>query len=320
MPSRVWLAVAFAFAFGPSHAHADTSSEVLMVTLDQAKIAKLPAGTTTLIIGNPMIADVTMLKTNNAMVITGKGFGQTNLIAIDAQGSIVEEKQVQVLPARTVVVLQNGTSRVSYACNPDCMPTVQLGDDDKTFKDAGDQISTRNGYASGAGAPPRNSLTQGGAELRRGGSGFRRRRRSPRRQFHAPEALRDGRASRGPQRRPGPGPNRRKPWRRSREWRRAGPERRQDRNLSLTAMMDERAQPPLRFGDRAAVAGPVNPFVTAAELLERGHVGAHRPVGRRDDRRRPGHHMVAGEQRLLLEERKAQMVRAVTRESRQPRS
>jgi hypothetical protein len=29
------------------------------------------------------------------------------------------------------------------------MPTVQLGDDDKTFKDAGEQMSTRNGYAAG---------------------------------------------------------------------------------------------------------------------------------------------------------------------------
>ena len=39
---------------------------------------------------------------------------------------------------------------MSYACNPDCMPTVQLGDDDKTFTEAGTQISsTRNGYAAG---------------------------------------------------------------------------------------------------------------------------------------------------------------------------
>jgi hypothetical protein len=96
---------------------------------------------------------VTMLKNNNSMVITGKGFGQTNLIAIDAGGSIIEERQVRVLPARTVLVLQNGTSRISYACNPECMPTVQLGDDDKSFAEAGGQISTRNNYAAGATGP-----------------------------------------------------------------------------------------------------------------------------------------------------------------------
>jgi hypothetical protein len=88
------------------------------------------------------------------MVITGKGFGQTNLIAVDAEGSVIVEKQVRVLPAKTVLVLQNGNSRISYACNPQCMPTVQLGDDDKSFKDAGKQISSRNGYAAGGpGAP-----------------------------------------------------------------------------------------------------------------------------------------------------------------------
>ncbi len=146
MSSRLWLAVAFVLASGVSPARAET--DVIAVTLDQAKIDRLPEGTTTLIVGNPMIADVTMLKNNNTMIITGKGFGETNLIAIDAAGSLIEERQVEVLPAKTLLVLQNGSSRMSYSCNPACMPTVQLGDDDKTFKDAGEQMSTRNGYAA----------------------------------------------------------------------------------------------------------------------------------------------------------------------------
>jgi Pilus formation protein N terminal region len=143
MSSRLWLAVAFVLASGASPARAETS--MIAVTLDQAKIARMPQG----IVGNPMIADVTMLKNNNTMVITGKGFGQTNLIAIDGAGSLIEEQQIQVLPAKTVLLLQSGNSRISYACNPDCMPTVQLGDDDKTFTEVGGQISTRNGYAAG---------------------------------------------------------------------------------------------------------------------------------------------------------------------------
>ena len=150
MPSRLWLAAAFVIAFGAESARAETSSNVLAVTLDQAKVAKLPPGTTTLIIGNPMIADVTMLKASGAMVVTGKGYGETNLIARDSNGSVIVEEQLRVLPARSVVVLQNGTSRVSYSCNPDCMPTVQLGDDPKTFNDAGGEITNRNNYATGA--------------------------------------------------------------------------------------------------------------------------------------------------------------------------
>ena len=151
MSSRLWLAFAFVLAAGASPARAETS--MIAVTLDHAKIARLPHGTATLIVGNPMIADVTMLKNNDTMIITGKGFGQTNLIAIDGAGSLIEEEQIQVLPAKTVLVLQNGTSRISYACNPQCMPTVQLGDDDKMFSEAGAQIATRNGYATGAAGP-----------------------------------------------------------------------------------------------------------------------------------------------------------------------
>ncbi|HEY1780587.1 MAG TPA: pilus assembly protein N-terminal domain-containing protein [Roseiarcus sp.] len=150
MASRLWLAVAFVIAAGASPARAET--DAIAVTLDQAKIARLPRGAATLIVGNPMIADVTMLKNNNTMVITGKGFGQTNLIAIDGAGALIEEQQIKVLPSKALVVLQSGSSRISYACDPTCMPTVQLGDDDKTFRDVGEQMSTRNGYATGASA------------------------------------------------------------------------------------------------------------------------------------------------------------------------
>jgi Pilus formation protein N terminal region len=147
MSSRLWLAVAFVLASGASPARA--GSGVIEVTLDQAKLIKLSAEARTIIVGNPMIADVTKLKNNNAMVITGKGFGQTNLIEIDAEGSIIEDRQIQVLPAKTVLVLQKGDSRVSYACNPECMQTVQLGDDNDVFNKAGTQITMRDGLAQG---------------------------------------------------------------------------------------------------------------------------------------------------------------------------
>jgi hypothetical protein len=155
MPSRLWLFVAFVIAFGSEPARAETASKTLAVILDQATVERLPAGTSTLIVGNPMIADVTMLKTGAAMVVTGKGYGQTNLIALDADGAILFEEQLRVLPAKTVVVLQNGTSHVSYSCNPDCMPTAQLGDDPKSFSEAGGEISSRNSSALGGSGGPK---------------------------------------------------------------------------------------------------------------------------------------------------------------------
>jgi Flp pilus assembly secretin CpaC len=109
--SRLWLAAAFVAAAGVTQAH--SAGDVISVTLDQAKISRLPPGASTIILGNPMIADVTMVKNTDTVVITGRGFGQTNLIAIDSSGAVIEERQLRVVPARTVVVLQNGTSRIS---------------------------------------------------------------------------------------------------------------------------------------------------------------------------------------------------------------
>ena len=149
MLHRALLCFALVSGFGLSPAAA-APADVLKITLDQAQIAKVPTGTTTLVVGNPSIADVTMLKGGVGMVVTGKGYGQTNLVAIDAQGNILDEKQIQVTPTHNVLVVQRGDARTSYACNPLCMPTVQLGDEDKAFDEAGKQISARNGLAQSA--------------------------------------------------------------------------------------------------------------------------------------------------------------------------
>ncbi|HEY1942506.1 MAG TPA: pilus assembly protein N-terminal domain-containing protein [Roseiarcus sp.] len=143
LPALIGLALASA---GSASAG---SPGALSITLDQAKVAQLPAGATTLVVGNPSIADVTMLKGGVAMVVTGKSYGETNLIALDAQGNIIDEKQIDVEPTRSVLVVQRGADRVSYWCNPDCMPTVQLGDDTKAFTEASGQIGARNALAQG---------------------------------------------------------------------------------------------------------------------------------------------------------------------------
>jgi len=85
MSLRAFFCFALVSGIGLSSAvAASPDSDVLKITLDQAKVAKVPGGTTTLVVGNPAIADVTMLKGGVGMVVTGKGYGQTNLVAIDA--------------------------------------------------------------------------------------------------------------------------------------------------------------------------------------------------------------------------------------------
>ena len=152
MTPRALLFLALAAGLGqiPGGAAAESAAKpgVLQITLDHAKVARLPVGATTLVVGNPAIADVTMLK-SGAIVLTGKGYGETNLIALDAQGNIIDEKQIDVEPTQSVLVVQRGNDRVSYWCNPTCMPTVQLGDENKVFSDASGQVSAHSALAQG---------------------------------------------------------------------------------------------------------------------------------------------------------------------------
>jgi len=150
MSPRVLLVLALAAPAAAFAAPASAPPGTLSVVIDQAKVAQLPVGTRTLVVGNPAIADVTMLKGGGSMVVTGKGYGLTNLIALDAQGNIIDEKNIEVEPAKAILVVQRGDKRESYWCNPQCMPTVQLGDDTQTFSSAAGQVTEHSNLAGGA--------------------------------------------------------------------------------------------------------------------------------------------------------------------------
>jgi Flp pilus assembly secretin CpaC len=145
------LVVAFVLASAQPRT-AWAGADLLAVTLDQAKMVRIPPGTQTLIIGNPIIADVTMLRSIGMMVVTGKSFGQTNLIALDSKGEPVAESMIRVgsSPDATVTVFR-GLDRESYACDPRCQPIVNLGDSSKFLSDISGQVTSRNMLAAPTG-------------------------------------------------------------------------------------------------------------------------------------------------------------------------
>jgi Flp pilus assembly secretin CpaC len=126
------------------------AGEEIVVLLDQAKVLQLPAGAATVIVGNPIIADVTMLKKTNQVVLTGKGYGQTNMIALDAKGAAVGESSVRVAAPSNGLIVQRGMERETWECSPRCHPTVRLGDAQKFMSEAAGQIGARNAAASTA--------------------------------------------------------------------------------------------------------------------------------------------------------------------------
>lgn len=117
------------------------------ITLDKAKVIRMPAHAQTIVVGNPSIADVTTLKIDGLVVVTGKGFGETNMIFLDKTGTAVEESSVTVVAGTSQVTVQRGNARESYSCQPRCQPTVALGDDQLFLGVTSAQIQSRNALA-----------------------------------------------------------------------------------------------------------------------------------------------------------------------------
>ena len=121
----------------------------ISVILDQARLVKLPDRVATVVVGNPAIADAAV-QSGGWMVITGKGYGMTNIVALDRSGAILMEQTIEVEGPRNVVVVYRGADRDTYSCTPECSRRLTLGDANAFFEVTAGQITARNGLAAGA--------------------------------------------------------------------------------------------------------------------------------------------------------------------------
>jgi Flp pilus assembly secretin CpaC len=143
----------------PASAFAAATGDTIAVNVDQAKLIKLPDRVATIVVGNPLIADVT-LQTGGIVVVTGKGYGATNFIAMDRSGAVLVDRVIEVEgPTDQLVTIYRGVERESYSCKPVCQRRVTLGDGEGYFKSTIDQASALSGQATGsaaAAAKPQN--------------------------------------------------------------------------------------------------------------------------------------------------------------------
>ena len=136
----------------PAAALAAPAVDTILVNVDQAKLVKLPSRVATIVVGNPLIADVA-LQNGGIIVVTGKGYGATNFIAMDRAGDILVDRLIQVEgPTDQLVTVYRGVERESWSCMPVCQRRVTLGDGESYFKAAIDQAGSLSNQASGSAA------------------------------------------------------------------------------------------------------------------------------------------------------------------------
>jgi hypothetical protein len=126
---------------------AGSAATFTQIVLDQAAIVRLPERVATIVIGNPLIADVSV-QAGGMMVLTGKGYGMTNIVALDRAGNVLMDRAVEVVgPQENVVIVYRGASRESYSCAPMCERRITLGDTPDFFDATIGQTGTRNARA-----------------------------------------------------------------------------------------------------------------------------------------------------------------------------
>src|SRR3954465_13354260 len=150
--ARVCLLAVAAVLASPAAGLAESPADSVAVNVDQAKLVRLPGKVATIVVGNPLIADVT-LQPGGIIVVTGKGYGATNFIALDRAGEVLVDRLIQVEgPSDQLVTVYRGVERESYSCLPTCQRRVTLGDGGEYFRATMDQAGSLAGTAAGQAA------------------------------------------------------------------------------------------------------------------------------------------------------------------------
>ncbi len=132
---------------------AAATKDTLLVEVDQAKILHLEEPAHTVVIGNPAIADA-LVQSRDMLIVTGKSFGVTNLIILDADGGTVEDLLLHVRGDENgIITVQRGPARQSYSCAPYCERTLVVGDTAESYEVLNTQIESRLGLAEGQANP-----------------------------------------------------------------------------------------------------------------------------------------------------------------------
>jgi hypothetical protein len=127
-------------------ANAGAIANGVSVPMDEVRMIAFSQPVTTVYVGNPVIADVTMIDAEHAFLL-GKTFGETNVIALGSNGKQISNQHVVVFGRRMgAVTLNRGASTFNYTCTSLHCETQPVPGDPKTYFDETHQaIDTHEG-------------------------------------------------------------------------------------------------------------------------------------------------------------------------------
>ena len=105
--------LAFAMALAPMAAQA------LVVPLDHSMRLRVPGSASSVLVGNPAIADVTVID-SRTLYVQGRGLGATNVIVLDRAGRTLYAGDVLVGTSGSSITVYRGTDHADFGCSPRC--------------------------------------------------------------------------------------------------------------------------------------------------------------------------------------------------------
>lgn len=108
---------------------AAAQSRALDVEIDRVQRVQLRGAASSVIVANPEVADVTVVDAST-LFVTGRGFGSTELVVVDALGRTLFQTVVNVTaPAEGHVRVWRGGQSVDMACGMSCAPSQRQAPD-----------------------------------------------------------------------------------------------------------------------------------------------------------------------------------------------
>ncbi|MFT4182373.1 MAG: pilus assembly protein N-terminal domain-containing protein [Rhizobium sp.] len=99
--------------------------DMLRVYMDHARVLKLDRPVSKVIVGNSQVADATVADPKT-IVLTGRSFGTTNIVLLDAEGNaIVDERILVSIDEGNTVRVYRQTDRAVLSCTPNCEQHAQ---------------------------------------------------------------------------------------------------------------------------------------------------------------------------------------------------
>ena len=120
------------------------AATTVKVRPDEAKLVRLAEKPATVVVGNPLYADV--LVVGNKVLVQGHNYGKTNVIILNNDGEKIAQFDVVVSgqPKETIAIFRQGKKETLF-CAPDCNNVAETSDDNRKLLDYSLRVGIREG-------------------------------------------------------------------------------------------------------------------------------------------------------------------------------